>query len=156
MGRAAGMLNTVEDICVIVFVVLNFQWYIGSLFGVTLFMSTSKTALCSLDCKTRAINPELNCRDEIKLNRRRIWWNEVLTEGHSLVACIPTENVTIYTNVMLQTLSPRSHQPETEWESKIIVIKRKTVTSHKPPSADSWNFSETFSMAHDGCGDGCE
>lgn len=66
------MLRTVESIFVVVFVVLYFQRYMGSLFGVTLFMSTSKTAINSLECNIRTANSELNGRDEIKLNRRRI------------------------------------------------------------------------------------
>lgn len=66
------MLRTVESIFVVVFVVLYFQRYMGSLFGVTLFMSTSKTSINSLECNIRTANSELNGRDEIKLNRRRI------------------------------------------------------------------------------------
>lgn len=143
MGRPPRMFRTAESIFV-VFVVLNFQWYIGSLFGVTLPMSTSKTAIHSLEHQTRTVNPELNGRDEIKLNRRRIWWNKSWFKGYSWVANFHTRNVTIYTNITQQTWCPRSHQPETQWGHKITVMKRKLLFCTGPHCHQFLEFGGVF------------
>lgn len=99
-------------------------------------MSTSKTVLHSLGCKTRTINPELNGRDEIKLNRRRIWWNKSSFKSHSLwllkESCI--KDCEHFYKHNTANLSPRSPQPETEGGYMMMVMKRRATILHRPLS----------------------
>lgn len=55
-----------------------------------------------------------------------------------------TKNVTIYTNIIQQTWSPRWHQPETEWGHKIMVMKRKLLFCTGPHHRQVLEFGGVF------------